>query len=390
MTLTADLTRDAAAGPRWDVVVVGAGPAGAVTAHALAGRGVSVLLVDRAEFPRTKVCGSCLTPRALGLLAHAGLGHLPDRLGAVSLDRLQLAAGGRRASLRLPGGVALSRTALDAALVDEARARGVHFLPGTRASLGDVAGETRLVRLHRDGSSVVACARLVIAADGLGGRLLHGDRREVAADSRLGAGVLCTNADHAYEPGTIYMACGHAGYVGLVRVEDGRLDIAAAFDASAVTAAGGLGQLASAVLREAGLPAVPTLESQPWKGTPALTRRAATLGAERVLVVGDAAGYVEPFTGEGIAWAFAAAIAVVPLALEAVQEWREDVVGRWSAAHREAVAGRQTICRLLARGLRHPVLVRLLVSLLGRAPFVANPVLRRLNSTSHIFGDVRP
>src|SRR5690349_12609429 len=97
----------------WDVLVVGAGPAGSEAALGLARRGLSVLLVDQAAFPRWKVCGCCLNGRALALLARAGLGELPARLGAVPLTHIDLRSTGRAAQLRLSGGAALSRTALD-------------------------------------------------------------------------------------------------------------------------------------------------------------------------------------------------------------------------------------------------------------------------------------
>jgi 2-polyprenyl-6-methoxyphenol hydroxylase-like FAD-dependent oxidoreductase len=106
------------------------------------------------------------------------------------------------------------------------------------------------------------------------------------------------------------MATGRGGYVGLVRVEDGRLDMAAAFDPVFVKSVGGLGAAAETILREVGWPAPPALAEEPWKGTPALTRRARRLAGHRCFVVGDAAGYVEPFTGEGMAWAVMSAAAV--------------------------------------------------------------------------------
>lgn len=378
MTLPATLDREAAAERRWDVVVVGAGPAGALAAHGLASKGLAVLLVDRAEFPRGKVCGGCLNGRALALLQQAGLGALPAELGARQVDAFLLAVGGSQARLPLPAGVAVSRQALDAALVRAAITAGADFLAGTRAALGEVSASERYVELHGDAESRDARTRLVLAADGLGGRLLRDDVAP-AHDSRLGAGVLLDGAPDFYAPGIIHMACGGGGYVGLVRVEAGRLDVAAAFDPARCVAAGGPGLMAKKILREAGLPPLPDLETAAWRGTPLLTRRAPRLAAERLFVLGDAAGYVEPFTGEGIAWALASASAVVPLALEAVTRWDPALARRWAVAYREAVGGRQTLCRWLARLLRHPGLLHAVVHLLARAPFVAGPVVRRLN-----------
>ena len=73
------------AGTSWDVVVVGAGPAGSMAALEIARRGPSVLLVDKARFPRYRVCGCCLNGRALSLLGSAGLGGLVDEQDPVAL-----------------------------------------------------------------------------------------------------------------------------------------------------------------------------------------------------------------------------------------------------------------------------------------------------------------
>ena len=90
MTLPATLPSLGEACRIWDVLVVGAGPAGAVAAHELARRGARVLLADRVDFPRGKVCGGCLSVRGLGVLNQLGLGDLPKRLGAVPLTHARL------------------------------------------------------------------------------------------------------------------------------------------------------------------------------------------------------------------------------------------------------------------------------------------------------------
>ena len=118
---------------RWDAIVVGAGPAGAIAAHELARGGASVLLLDRLPFPRWKVCGACLSPGALAVLDDVGLHGLSARLGAVALRRLVLEVRGRKVRLPLEGSVAVSRSALDHALVDAAVAQGAEFWEGSRA-----------------------------------------------------------------------------------------------------------------------------------------------------------------------------------------------------------------------------------------------------------------
>jgi flavin-dependent dehydrogenase len=380
MTIEPTLTLAQAARRPWQVVVVGAGPAGALAARELARLGRAVLLVDQAAFPRRKVCGCCLNVRALATLAAVGLGDLPGRHAAIPLDTVLVAARGSRARLPLPGGAVLSREVFDAALVGAAVDAGAAFLPRTRASLGRATPSGREVMLTGDGMTATAHAALVVAADGLGGRFLAGDAvtARPTPDSRIGAGTVVAGGQASFGPGCVYMACGSGGYVGLARLEDGRLDVAAAFDREAVRRAGGPGEAAARILDEAGLPAVAGLTESPWRGTPALTRRASRLAGERVLALGDAAGYVEPFTGEGIAWALASAAAVAPLA---ARRWHPAVGRRWAAIYRRVVSGRQLTCRLVAAVLRHPRLTRAAISVLGRLPGLAAPVIDRLNAT---------
>jgi flavin-dependent dehydrogenase len=201
--------------------------------------------------------------------------------------------------------------------------------------------------------------------------------------------VLVEAAPAFFQPGTIYMACGEGGYVGLVRLEDGRLDIAAALDPRSIKSAGGLGKAAVRILGETGWPAIDCLEDLPWRGTPELTRRAPYLTEDRLFVLGDAAGYVEPFTGEGIGWAVASATAVAPLAARAVRAWDPALARRWHFLYRQIVTRRQRICRLVARVLRRPRLMGAMVTVLAQAPWLATPFVRRLNRSSLELGGPR-
>ena len=389
MTIAATLSAEQAEHQTWDVVIVGAGPAGAMAAHELARHGCAVLLVDRAAFPRGKVCGCCLNGAALATLATAGLGTLTARCGAVPLTSIHLTAAHRLASLPLSGGVSLSRESFDAALVEAAIAAGAAFLPRTHASLpggGERAGlsssATRLLELRQENAVVRVMARVVLAADGLGGKLVARagvSAVETEAGARIGAGVVAAEGPAFYTPGVIYMACGRAGYLGLVRLEDGRLDLAAAFDPHAVRVQGGPGRAAVELLAEVGWPAVPNLATLSWRGTPALTRRVRRLAAERLFVLGDAAGYVEPFTGEGIAWALAAGRAVAPLAARAAQCWHPELARQWCLEYRRRISSRQVACRTVAAVLRWPSLTRAVIRLLAHAPALAFPVTHYLS-----------
>ncbi len=348
-----------------DVVVVGAGPAGALAAARLASAGRRVMLVDRTRFPRDKVCGGCLQPSALRALEVGGLGGLVERGGGVPLREMALvAAGGAAARFPLEGGMAITRRALDAALVEAARARGVEVREGVHARLGPAPGEVVL-----DGLGAVR-AGIVLDATGLHGGLSRSRRR-----SLLGAGTVLDEAPVSI--GTVRMACARGGYVGMVRAEGGRGIVAAALAPKLVAREGGLGAAVASILAACRLP--PLTGNAPWRGTPALTRRPARVWHERVLVLGDAAGYVEPFTGEGMAWAMRSGLAAADLALEG---WTATTGPRWERAHRDIVGSRQRRCRALTLLLRSPALVRAAVRILALAPALARPFVRAAASGS--------
>jgi len=372
---------------RRDAVVVGAGPAGSVAAHELARAGADVLLLDRRPFPRWKVCGACLSPGAQAVLRAAGLGELPARLGAQPLREMVLTGGTWTARVRLGASVAISRRAFDSGLADAACRAGASFRSGARATLlADAdAGATPIrerpprLRLVCDGVEELIETSVVIDATGLGAGLGGGRGRPAARPgSRVGLGAVFDPRVADIRAGELHMAVGRSGYVGMVRLEDGCLDVAAAVDAIALR--GGAPETAvAAILAEAG---GSPLEAQPihgWRGTPPLTRWAPEGVVPGVYPVGDAAGYVEPFTGEGIAWAMADGLAVATYALRALEGAAEARSAASSAAWREARRRRarrsQRLCRTLAAALRRPVLVRLAGSVLGRAPRLARPVV---------------
>jgi flavin-dependent dehydrogenase len=379
------MTPEGLDGTGWDAIVVGAGPAGSLAARGLAKAGARTLLVERSAFPRWKVCGACLNGHALASLHDARLGTLAPRQGAVPLDRFELHFRGKTAHLPLPDGVSLSRSRFDAALADAAAEAGASVAFENQAHIEEIDEGSRAVRLVHRGRSARITARVVLDAAGLGGACLSSEsitRTRVAAGSRVGAGCVVSDVPAAYSPGTIFMATGRHGYVGLVRVEDQSLNVAAAFATDFVRSHGSPGRAAAAILDEAGALAVPGLESADWRGTPALTRRTRPLGDDRLFVLGDAAGYVEPFTGEGMAWALASGLAIVPLALRAIDGWTPGLVREWSALHRRLVGRRQVVCRAVAMALRRPWLTPVVFETLARWPGVSSCVLRRLNAPS--------
>lgn len=377
------LSPEAAARRLWDVAVVGAGPAGSLAARELARHGAAVLLIDRSKFPRYKVCGGCLNPRAIHQLDKVGLGSLTQRLGAVPLTRLRLGARGNYADVPLPRGAGVSREAFDAALVRAALDAKAEFLPNTTAVVLPMKNgvDRRSLRLRNAGKDYLVDARIVISSAGLGSKLeesaedQHDGERQWEPGSRVGAGVMISADELGYEPGVIYMACGEEGYVGQAIVEDGRIDMAAALDPIAVKRAGGTGELAAEILKRAGFPMRSNLAELSWKGTPHLTRHAPRLGGERLFVLGDAAGYIEPFTGEGMAWALAGAGLVTPLALRGVRNgWDPELLVRWRGAYHRKVTRRQIICRITADLLRRPIATQVMVRSLSVAPWLSRPL----------------
>jgi flavin-dependent dehydrogenase len=373
----------AAAAAAWDAAVIGAGPAGALAARQLALVGRRVLLVDRRSFPRDKVCGACVNGRAISVLANVGLSDLMKRLGAIPLHRFQLWAGGRTLALRLPAGVAVSRRRLDAEFVRAADAAGVAFLPGTTANVGDADERHRRVRLSSADKVAEIRAGVVIVADGLGHPSLAG-RPEFQSrrteQSRVGCGTCVDSAPASLARGVITMAVARGGYVGLVRQEDGSLNVAAALDPQLVRTAGGPGPLAVSVLEAAGAPRVLRLEDHDWYSTPLLTQRSERIFGRRLFLIGDAAGYIEPFTGEGIAWALESAAAVAPLADRAVAAWHDELGHKWQTAYAGIVESRQGLCRLLARAMRRPLLVRAGIHVASWMPSIAERLVAELNA----------
>ncbi len=366
-------------GKPWDVLVIGAGPAGALASLDLARRGLTVLLVEKRSFPRWKVCGSCFNAQAQAALASVGQGHLLEHLGGRPLRRLRLGLGGRETTCALPPGRALSRGRFDQALVEAAVNAGAVFRPRTTAQLGGVTPHARRVCLRQGQRQELVQAAVVLVASGLANRSLEHEpsaHTRISPRSRLGAGCVLAGSHSRWEEGTIHMAVGRQGYVGLVRVEDGSLNLAAAFDRALLQECGGAAAAARQVLAEAGFPAIPQLAEAAWQSTPALSRRTTPLAGHRFLVLGDAAGYVEPFTGEGMGWALAAAVAATPLVLEGTGSWQPAIERRWRELHRQRIGRRQLLCRGLALALRHPTSSRGLFWAASRLPSLPQRLLR--------------
>ena len=371
----------------WDAIVIGAGPAGALSACLLARGQLRVLLVERRLFPRPKVCGGCLNAQAIAALARAGLVERVRGLGAARVNTLHLRQRGRIAAIQIAPGLAVSRRALDAELVSAAVEAGCAFLPGTTALVqpeGDQPwreGWRRVLLQQPQGPGASAEGKAILVADGLSRSSLrdcasfHG---RVSPTARVGVGGEAERGAVEISHGSITMAVGRRGYVGAVEVEGGRVNIAAAIDPGFLKAHATPSLAIRSLLAEAGLGTGHGLDEVEWMGTIPLTRQLSRPAARGLFVIGDAAGYVEPFTGEGMAWAFAGAEAVVPFVIRATQSHERQLEREWIGAYNGGILREQRWCRVVARVLRMPAIVTPLVLLLRRHPGLARPVLAHL------------
>jgi len=365
------------------VIVIGAGPAGAAAAMRLHDQGRSVLWVDRADFPRSKVCGCCLNLASIDGLALVRCDKTVRDLVKTELRDWKLENGGREISASLPGGIAISRTRMDVALIDEARRRGIEMRTHCDAKLVDVTATSVVVKLSDEICDETFDA--AILATGLSGGGVSQWLPWISEPSGpLGAGIVVDELS-GVKPQTIHMICGAQGYVGLVQLEDGRIDVAAALRKEKFRGTGNeslksgraeiLSQINS-ILASSSLGTLPEGLVKSLITTPPLHRER-RVGNGRLLAVGDAAGYVEPFTGEGMAWAIGTGIAAADsMDCESIDR---DLGQQWCDTYATMMRKRQWICRFLSKSLASPSSSRWLMRGMHVAPWIVRRAIWRLN-----------
>ncbi len=387
----------------YDVIVIGSGVAGALSAVLAARRGMQVLLVDRQRFPRSKVCGCCLNSRAQQVLKLAGLDAGLKALHPVATNGMQLHCDHHSLQIPMPRGLAISRSTLDQWLVNEAVESGAQFVDDVTATVSPLASDSiaedprtttacspsaaplRVVELRLAGQTSAAEATVVLVCDGLGHPSLHrltGFQSVPRKGARLGLGATFPRGsrDDWIPHDQILMAVAKHGYAGLVEVENGEMNLAAAVDPTWLQKSKSPLTCLTEIFEAAGVSIPEFLPSASLRGTLPLTRTSSRLSAARLLVLGDATGYVEPFTGEGMAWAISAAMLADPIVASAVSRgWTPSLEHQFLNNFRNAIIREQGLCRLLAKVLGNPTLLKLTFTGFRMFPSAARRFVDRVN-----------
>ncbi|MHB8450538.1 MAG: geranylgeranyl reductase family protein [Mycobacteriales bacterium] len=383
-----------------DVIVVGAGPGGATTACHLARTGAQVLLLEKSTFPREKVCGDGLTPRAVRCLTALGI-DTSEAAGWVRNRGLRIFGGGMRLELAWPElasypdyGLVRPRLDFDELLARTAVKAGAQLLEGTpvTAPLVDVAGRVSGVRV-KDGREFRA--PVVVAADGSSSRLALAAGLARRADRPMGVAVrrYFTSPRHRDDwlESWLELRAGDGsllpgyGWVfgmgdGTSNVGLGLLNTARAFGNTDYRDL--LGRWLAGLPREWGF--VEEEATGPVRGgaLPMGFNRAPQY-ARGLLLVGDAGGMVNPFNGEGIPYAMESGEIAADVLAQALARPAGPARERALAAYPRALAARwggyYTLGRVFVqlighpsvmslatrRGLPHPALMRFTLKLLA-------------------------
>ena len=365
----------------FDVLIAGAGPAGAVAATILARAGVRVLALDRARFPRHKLCGDSVNPGALAVLERLGLAHAAD--SGLPVDGMIVTSEpGVRVEGRYPGarGRILTRRDLDAALLRAAADAGARIdegvlVEGPLLEASSTPVVSGLVIKGRDGRSMSVRARIVIAADGRYSRVARplGLSGTPPGPRRWAVGAY-------FEGVTGLTACGEMHirrnyYIGIAPLPDGLAN--ACIVSSDRAALRNPTDLLRAALRAdpqlgGRFSAATMVTAAVCLGPLAVESHAS--GAPGLLLAGDAGGFVDPMTGDGLRFAFKGAELAAAEALHALQHGVADAHLRLHEARRRAFAGKWRF----NRGMRALVASPAAVRAAGMGATIAPAILRRV------------
>ena len=377
-----------------EVIVVGGGPAGASTAHALAREGVDVLVLDKAKFPRDKTCAEYLSPQASRILFDMNVLDEIERSSPAHLLGMRVrapsgqCADGEFASTHgfrgfRDHGLAVRRTVLDAIVLGGARAAGARVEELVRVT--DLAKDhtgrvTGVTVIGADGSARTMTSRYVIGADGL--RSVIGRRLGLTRTSRFFPKRLALVAHYrgVRDVGALgEMHVDYDGYFGIVDVGRGLMNVAVVVPMSRA--------------REIGEGRTEFFEQ--WIATrPYLAER--FVGAERVTpvratgpfasvsrrawapgaaLVGDAADFFDPFTGEGIYAALRGGELLAPFIAESLRGATRDenrALAGYEAARRSEFGGKWKLERIVGMAIAYPYFLNNAAKALSRRKEMAD------------------
>ncbi|MFY1685632.1 geranylgeranyl reductase family protein [Micromonospora sp. WMMD730] len=391
-----------------DVIVVGAGPGGSATAYHLARHGVRVLLLEKTEFPREKVCGDGLTPRATRQLIRMGVDTSPEA-GWLHNKGLRVIGGGVRLELDWPDlasfpnyGLVRTRLDFDDLLAQRAVSAGAELRTNVNVIGPVLDGDDRVVgvtaEVGPDREPATFHAPLVVAADGVSGRFPLALGLAKREDRPIGVAVRRyyhspAKHDDDYLESWLELRSKDSdallpGYGWIFGLGDGRVNV-------------GLGVLnSSSAFGKTNYRRLLTdwLANTPadWGMTDEANADGPILGAalpmgfnrvphytRGVLLVGDSGGMVNPFNGEGIAYAMesgelAAEVIVQALARPAGPEreraltaYPQELKARFGGYYRLGgifvkLIGRPEVMRMATKhGMPHPMLMRFVLKLLA-------------------------